>query len=271
MRRPHEAVEWLAAIPSRTGLFSDFDGTLSPIARRPEDARPLPGASDVLRRLAARLALVGIVSGRPAAWLVEHAGADLAAGGVEIYGLHGVEHVAGDSIEVATAARAFEEAAAAVGREAEAAGVPGLRVEDKRFGVTLHWRDASDPSAVAREAEPLAARLAAEGGFATRPGKASVELVAPIGVDKGSIVAGRAVADGLQRVGFIGDDTSDVAAFVAVDELVAAGRASGLKVAVSGPEAPAALIERADLVLASPAEVLQLLGELADRLEAVGG
>jgi hypothetical protein len=38
-------------------------------------------------------------------------------------------------------------------------------------------------------------------------------------------------------------------------------------VAVTGPEAPAQLLEQADLVLGAPEEAVQLLADLADRLE----
>ncbi len=262
-----EAVSWVSALPARTGLFSDFDGTLSPIVRRPEVAEPLPRAAEALRRLGGRLAVVGVVSGRPAAWLLDRLGGDLAAAGVELYGIHGVEHVIDGSVEVAAGAGAWEGIVAAARQEAEEAAVPGLHVEDKRYSVTLHWRDAPDPAAVSRTAEALAASLAARNGLLARPGKASVELLAPIGVDKGSIVAQWAGRDDLRRLAFLGDDTSDVAAFVSLDELAASGRATGLKIAVASGDSPAELLERADLVLASPAEAVQLLSDVADRLE----
>ena len=52
--------------PERAALFCDFDGTLAPIVADPADARPLPGATDVLGVLAGRYRLVAVVSGRPA-------------------------------------------------------------------------------------------------------------------------------------------------------------------------------------------------------------
>jgi 3-deoxy-D-manno-octulosonate 8-phosphate phosphatase KdsC-like HAD superfamily phosphatase len=75
-------------------------------------------------------------------------------------------------------------------------------------------------------------------------------------------------ASDLERVAFFGDDVSDLPAFAAVDELIRAGGVAGLKVAVTGSEAPSELIERADLVLASPEEAVGLLTSLAGRLGA---
>ena len=49
--------------------------------------------------------------------------------------------------------------------------------------------------------------------------------------------------------------------------MAAANESQGLKIAVAGDDVPDELIERADLVLAAPAEAVQLLAQLADRLE----
>ena len=50
--------------PGRTGLFFDFDGTLSDIVSRPELASPYLGIPHLLGELAARYAVVAVVSGR---------------------------------------------------------------------------------------------------------------------------------------------------------------------------------------------------------------
>ncbi|MGH9296766.1 MAG: trehalose-phosphatase, partial [Acidimicrobiales bacterium] len=66
-----EVTDLLAKSPLRTAILTDFDGTLSPIIAVPESAEPLLGAVEALHRLAARYGFVGVVSGRPAAFLVE--------------------------------------------------------------------------------------------------------------------------------------------------------------------------------------------------------
>jgi len=272
VRAAAEAVDWLAVCPARTGLFTDFDGTLSDIVLHPELARPLPSVPEVLKRLAARLGVVAVVSGRPAAWLVEQLalGGNAGSGRLEAYGLHGLEHTSGGAVELEPAAAAWEEVAAEARDEALAAHIAGLEVEDKRYGVTLHWRRASEPAVVREQAARLAERLAARTGLLIRPGKASVELVAPVGIDKGSVVRTRSRAGDIERMAFFGDDVSDLPAFAALEELAEAGAVAALKVAVAGSEAPEELVGRADLVLASPDEALRLLVSLADRLESGG-
>jgi hypothetical protein len=51
--------------PATAGIFSDFDGTLSPIVADPELAEPLPGIAPLLEELARRYRVVAVVSGRP--------------------------------------------------------------------------------------------------------------------------------------------------------------------------------------------------------------
>jgi trehalose 6-phosphate phosphatase len=279
------AVDWLAASPLTTALFTDFDGTLSPIVSRPEDARSLPGVPALLKRLAAQMLVVAVASGRPAGWLLEHLALASEPGGealtaaagerVEAYGLHGLEHWIGSGIQVDDGARAWQPLIAEARSEAIAAGLVGVEVEDKRFSVTLHWRNAPDPIAAGALAMPLAERLGASTGLIARPGKSSVELVPPIGVDKGSVVRRRVETSGARRVVFLGDDVSDVLAFLAIDDLVAGAGGggapiAGLKIAVTGEDAVPELTELADLVLDGPESAVALLTELARHLEAGG-
>ncbi|MGB7589113.1 MAG: trehalose-phosphatase, partial [Solirubrobacterales bacterium] len=56
----------LRADPARGAVLSDIDGTLAPIAERPEEVVLGPSEVDLLKRLSARYALVGCVSGRRA-------------------------------------------------------------------------------------------------------------------------------------------------------------------------------------------------------------
>ncbi|HET7722531.1 MAG TPA: trehalose-phosphatase, partial [Acidimicrobiales bacterium] len=82
--------------PDRTGVFTDFDGTLAPIVEDPAAARPLPGVVDALAALAGRYGRVGVISGRPASFLAEHLGGR----GVFLSGLYGLEFVEEGSGEV---------------------------------------------------------------------------------------------------------------------------------------------------------------------------
>ena len=78
----------------------------------------------------------------------------------------------------------------------------------------------------------------------------SVELHPPVPLDKGRVVREWAGAAG--SVVFAGDDAGDLPAFRRAGRAAPGGRAT-LAVAVTGPEAPPAVVEAADLTVAGPA------------------
>jgi trehalose 6-phosphate phosphatase len=258
-----EVIRRLAERPASTGIFTDFDGTLSVTVPDPESAQPAAGAVEALGGLARIFAEVAVISGRPAQWLAARLALDQ-GDGLELFGLHGLERWTGTAAEPVEAARSFIGLVERARDEAVAAAIDGLFVEDKVLGLTLHWRRAEDPTATGEKVMKLAGALARSTGLVLQPGKASIELVLPIGIDKGTVVRERGM--GLGDVAFLGDDLSDVLAFDALDDLAARGVAV-TRIAVAGSEAPAELIERADLVLADPTESVHFLAALAEAAE----
>ena len=84
---PDEPLRLLAAEPERAAVLLDVDGTLAPIAARPEDAHVPEETRVELARLAARYALVACVSGRPRSEVERMVG----VAKVAIVGEHGLE------------------------------------------------------------------------------------------------------------------------------------------------------------------------------------
>ncbi len=239
--------------PDRSALLTDFDGTLSPIVDDPAAAVPLPGAVEVLSRLAERYALVGVVSGRPVSYLVDR----LAGVGDRVWlsGLYGLEATdGGRPVEVPGAGwwRPVVEEAVAAARETF-----GALVEDKGLSLTLHVRTAPE---LEGEVRAWAAAEAARSGLVERPAKASVELHPPVPTDTGTVV--EAAAGGMRAAAYFGDDVGDRPAFDGLDRLAAAG-VDTVRVAVRTEEAPPGLLERADLVVEGPEGALAVFEELA--------
>ncbi len=262
MARRNEASDLLARLAANAGsagVFSDFDGTLSPIVDDPASARPLPGAADVLGRLADHLGMVAVVSGRPGAFLAEHLGGR----GLTLRGLYGLEPVDADGNVGGVADtdhwRAVVDGVAA---RADAELPPGVSVERKGLSATVHFRlhpECGD------EARRWAEAAAADAGLLLHPARMSFELRPPLPHDKGLVVA--ELAEGLSHVCFLGDDLGDLEAFDALDHLEEQG-ATTVRVAVASAESVPELLERADLVVDGPEGALDLLRELADRVEA---
>jgi trehalose 6-phosphate phosphatase len=236
--------------PANAGVFTDYDGTLSPIVTDPSAAVPLDGAADVLHRLATRFGIVGVVSGRPLDYLIEQLGEGLWLSG--LYGLETLE--GGKRIEAPQAAEWRPVVADALER---ARHEFGDAVEPKGLSLTLHFRAHPELGPVVRA---WADDDAATSGLVVRAAKASVELHPPVSADKGTVIE-RAAA-GLRAVCFLGDDVGDLPAFDGLDRLSDAG-VHTVRVGVSTEEAPPELLARADVVVDGPAGALEILQRLA--------
>ena len=119
-------------------VLADFDGTLAPIVDEPGAARPLPGVSEALVSLARRYACAAVVSGRPAAFLLDRLGQRAVDGGVVLAGLYGLERATPAGIEVHPDAERWRTAVEEAAREAEAGAPAGALIERKGLSVTLH-------------------------------------------------------------------------------------------------------------------------------------
>jgi trehalose 6-phosphate phosphatase len=238
--------------PSRAGVFCDFDGTLADIVERPEDARPAEGAVDALAALVEPYSRVQVISGRPARFLLSHLGGR----GLHLAGLYGLEVVREGEVQVAEDAKGWEPTVEEAVARLEEQAPEGLHIEAKGLSVTLHFRTAPE---LADTARTLAEEAAESSGLVVGEGRQSYELRPPVSTSKGTVLA-EAAAD-LDAACFLGDDHGDLTAFDALDDLAEAG-AETLRVGVQSAEAPDELLERADIVVDGPTEVVDLLRSL---------
>ncbi len=232
-------------------------------------ARALPGALGALHDLARELAVVVVVSGRPAAFLADGLELTSYRSPLRAFGLHGLEECMPDgTVRLRAGVSAWRPVIATVGDRLRASLPTGVVVEDKEYGVTAHWRSimasGADLEAIAAQATEAARAIAAEHGLVPLPGKASVELALPLGIDKGTVVT--ELCGGLDTAAFFGDDAGDLFAFRALDELTTTSGLRTVKVAVAGAEVPRELVEAADVVLEGPSAAVDFLVELAARL-----
>lgn len=238
--------------PASCAVLTDFDGTLSGVVAEPDDARPLPGVPELLDRLAERYATVGVVSGRPLAFLERHFGP-----GIELVGLYGIEARRGGVRREHPDAAHWRSVVDEVVELAHRSFPAGVGVEPKGYAMTLHYRQAPEHRA---HIEQWAEEQAAHTGLVVAASRQSVELNLPIDVDKGHAVTD--LAGDRAHVCFLGDDRADLEAFHALAALRRAGRHT-VAVAVESDETPHELIEAADLTLGGPEDVRHLLEALA--------
>jgi trehalose 6-phosphate phosphatase len=255
----------MLAGPRAAVVAVDFDGTLAPIVTRPEDARPVDGAADILTRLSGLVAVVAVVTGRAAPDAVALGGLDVVPG-LRVLGHYGLEEWRDGQLRSPEPLPAIEVARERL-RELLATAPDGVHVEDKEQSLVVHTRPAADPAAaLAALTEPLQ-RLAAELDLELAPGRMVLEL-RPGGVDKGSAVRRLVDRETTSAVIYVGDDLGDLAAFDAVVECRTVGVAGVTVASVDPavPDAPAELAAAADLVVGGPAAVVAFLGALADAI-----
>jgi trehalose 6-phosphate phosphatase len=225
----------LAEAPELAAILLDVDGTLAPIVARPEEARVPDEARAELARLAGRYGLVACISGRTG----ENARQLVQVDGVRYVGTHGLEL----EPEAERWREPIHEFAASV----------DWPVEDKGLSVSFHYRGVEDEEAAVRYLKEVAER-ARTAGLVPRFGRMVLELRPPVPADKGTAVRHLLADSGLSRALYAGDDTTDIDAFAALG-----GLDLGIRVAVTSDEAPPELAGSADIVLGSPAELLDLL------------
>jgi trehalose-phosphatase len=196
----------------------DIDGTLSPIASRPEYASVPEETRDVLAALAALPDVrVAVISGREAADARRLIGLDA----LWVIGNHGFEMAAPNEQPAPRAdVVPFEHAIAnAVSRaRAIASEMPGVLVEDKRWTMSINYRLAHPR--IVPELVASTERIASDLGLRLTRGKEVLELRPPIDVDKGTAAVELAEALGALNGGAsvlcAGDDRTDEDAFRAL-------------------------------------------------------
>jgi len=211
-------------------LLLDYDGTLTPIVRRAEDATLSEETRDVMRKLAQR-ATVAVVSGRDRADVTKMVGLDE----LVYAGSHGFD-IRGPGIEMehAEAQHALPDLDAAEEQlQQDLAAIRGARVERKRFAIAVHYREVADEQFKQVEQVVDQARRRYD-SLRKLGGKKIFELQPDVPRHKGEAVLWLIKALDLDRDDvlpiYIGDDETDENAFRA---LQGSQNGVGIRVAAS--------------------------------------
>lgn len=194
----------LPALSRDCALFLDIDGTLLDFSLSPDRVFVPPELPPLLRRLEAWLGgALALLSGRKLADIDALFGPGFAAGAE-----HGaLLRAANGEMIVETSPNSTLAVLAGPLREAVAA-CPGTLLEEKSFGLTLHWRAAP---AMAGELTALAGKLAAPHPELLLLSAHEALEIRPRGTDKGAALEtfmSRQPFAGRRPV-FVGDDVTD--------------------------------------------------------------
>ncbi len=266
----HALAGVLTRVPG--GFFTDFDGTLSPVAPTPDAAEPAPGVRETLEVMTTKVAMVGIVTGRG----VADARARIDVPGLMYVGNHGLEWQDEDGHHVHPAGLAAQAALPEALREARQrllahVSSDGVIVEDKVYSGSIHYRLAPDPGAVREALGPILDEIAREYGFWVSDGKMVFELRPGEAINKGSAVR-RIIHDRqLRSAVFLGDDVTDADAFRVLRELREEPDLETLAIGVLTLDTDPRVIETSDYLLDGVDDVVSMMLELEKLLPAVDG
>jgi trehalose 6-phosphate phosphatase len=253
------------------GLLFDIDGTLSPIAPTPDDARLYPGVAELLRR-AQKYAHVGIITGRG----VVNGARMVNVDGLTYIGNHGLEWCAGlpDQHEVALIPQAlpYVEPGKYVLdiAERELADLPGVIVQRKSVGGSIHYRLTPDPEQARIRILATLEAPAKQVQMKLGEGKRVIEVLAPLNINKGQGLRRFVERFELHSIIFAGDDRTDLDAVLEVKKLRQEGFAAHAIVVQHADTLPE-LLQHADSIVQGVEGMAQQLKEIVDRLERVDG
>ncbi|HEX5490819.1 MAG TPA: trehalose-phosphatase [Candidatus Udaeobacter sp.] len=249
-----EHINEIARSGNRLAVFIDYDGTLTPIVSRPEEAWLSESMRQTLRTLAARLP-VAILTGRD----LDDVRGRVHVDGIVYAGSHGFDIAGAGGLrrELGAAFLPVLDTAEAELREA-LDDIAGAQLERKHFSVAAHYRNVneSDASGIAQAVDAVARK---HRELRKINGKKVYELLPDIDWNKGRAVLW--LLETLELEGgeafpiFIGDDRTDEDAFSALKE-----RGAGILVS----EQPQ--VTAANYWLRNPEDVERFLQELIVRL-----
>jgi len=239
----------------RPALFLDYDGTLVPLARRPELAVPPEDLRTAIGHLAT-LMPVAVVSGRGR----EDVRQMLNVSGIAYAGSHGFDitdaggrDLSGDVGDPYLPA--LKQAAASLAKSLDP--ISGAFIEDKTYSLAIHYREVH-PDEHADVHAAVETEAARHDTLKRTGGKMIHELRPDLEWHKGTAVLRVMDALGLTpdtaAPVYLGDDETDEDAFAAV-------RDTGIGIKVGGGSEPTA----AHFHLASPADVRVFLDRVASR------
>ncbi len=203
----------------RVAVFLDYDGTLTPIVSRPEDATLSPEMRNILGSLTEKCT-VAVISGRglaDARQLVDVKGLYFAGShGFEIEGPGGVHMEVEEARE---SLPALDQAESEL--NSELADIDGAQVERKKFSIAVHYRNVDQDRVP--EVESIVDRVLERAqGLRKGSGKKVFELGPDIPWHKGYAVQWLLRELELDQYGvvpiFIGDDVTDENAFHALSK-----------------------------------------------------
>jgi len=252
------------------GMVFDIDGTISPIAQVSDEARLYPGVAQLLEEAQQHRGVhVGIITGRG----LENGAGMVNVEGLTYIGIHGLEWSEGlpttHEVQVLPEALAYREAGSALLDlvEQHQDELPGIYIQRKRIGGTVHYRLASNPERVRARLFSLLEEPARQRNIRLTEGKLALEIRVPLEIDvgKGGALLRFVRRFDLQGVIFAGDDRTDLDAILEIPHLRQRGIAA-LSIVVRHADTLPELLTHADVIVQGVEGMAALLRQMVESL-----
>ncbi len=230
--------------PETTAIFTDVDGTLAPIVPTPDMSEVPEELKELLGELNEKYLVVAGISGRGTMDARNLVGLEE----LVYFGNHGFEILRDGEVEVVPEAEPYEGAIRELERLAREELEPqGAFVEEKGITASIHYRNV--PEEVGERCKKFVREEGERLGLRISVGRGVVEARPPVRADKGTAVRHLVEDYEPERALFIGDDTTDLDAFRALEALRDEGKLREiLRVGVESDEGPQEIVTEADLV-----------------------
>lgn len=240
-----ELREFFAGKGSRKVLLAfDLDGTLAPIAARPDEAVIPDDIQHLLAVLAVRTTLA-IITGRG----VRDARRMLWFSPRYVIGSHGAEGLPGDDQNTQAFAAMCQQWSLEIAQSGIRERIPGVLLEDKVYSLALHYRLARSPEDARVSLLQMISSLSPSPRIIE--GKRVLNVVPPQAHHKGEALRALLAHAGAERALYIGDDITD--------EDVFALRLPGVRTVRVEPSGDSA----ADLYVRRQSDVVLLLRDIS--------
>lgn len=253
------------------GLVFDIDGTLSQLVPLPDEARLYAGVAELLEELRDRPGVhVGIMTGRG----IDNGAKLVGVDGLTYIGTHGLEWSEGlpslHPVQLVPGAEEYVAAGTYVLdiAERELREVPGIIVQRKHIGGTIHYRRSPDADEARQRILAAVEEPAHEVHMRIDEGKKVVEVLAPLHVNKGQALRRFVQRFGVRGIVFAGDDRTDVYAMQEIERLRKDGTETiaALAIAVQHADTLPEILEHADIVVQRVEGMVALLREIVEEL-----
>lgn len=247
---------------SPCGLAFDIDGTLSPIAPTPDEASIYPGVLPLLEQ-AQKYAHIAILTGRS----IDDGASKINLDGLTYIGTHGLEWSEGlpwlHPVEITPEVLNYYEQGKYLLDlvEQHLSELPGVIVQRKRIGGSIHYRLALDPVETRQKLLSLLEQPAQQVNMSLSEGKLIVEIRVPLPVHKGQAVRQFVQRYNLNAIVFAGDDRTDLDAVTEMIRMRKEGIAA-LSIVVQHHDTLPELLAQADIVVQEVPGMVELLREM---------